>query len=208
MTRTSVRRPVLLGAAWTASAAAAIGVGFLAVSLVDASASPDTSPVAATSSSSTSSPATTAAPTPSGPDVPAPAPVTPLQPVAGEYATAGGTVFADCASGSPVLAGVPAAGWWVDPSDDVGKIEFENDDDDIDVHVACIDGAPRFALDDSAFRSPGSSSPSSSPSASRSSSPSSGRDDSDGRVGGGSGSDDGPGDDSSGRRGGGHGSDD
>jgi hypothetical protein len=204
MTRTSVRGPVLLGAVWTASAAAAIGLGFLAVSLVDAAASPGTSPVAATTTSSTS-----AAPTGSVSGGPAPTPVGPSASATGEYGTAGGTVFADCTSGSPVLAGVPAAGWWVDPSDDLGKMEFENDDDDIDVHVACVDGVPQFALDDSAFRSSSSSSSSSSPSSSSSSpSSTSGRDDSDGRSGGGHGSDDGPGDDSSGRGGGGHGSDD
>jgi hypothetical protein len=200
MTRTSMRRPVLLGAAWTASAAAAVGLGFLAVSFVDASASPGTSPVAASSSSSSAAPA----PPTSVPDGSAPVPSASAASATGEYATGGGTVFADCSSGSPVLAGVPAAGWWVDPSDDLGKMEFENDDDDIDVHVACVDGAPRFALDDSAFRSP-------SPAASWSpgtASPTSGHDDSDGRVGGGHGSDDGPGDDSSGRSGGGHGSDD
>ncbi|MGY1987413.1 hypothetical protein ACI792_14440 [Blastococcus sp. SYSU DS0669] len=188
-----MRRPVLLGAAWTASAAAAVGLGFLAVSFVDASASPGTSPVAASSSASAPP-----APTASVPHGSAPGPSAPAASATGEYATAGGTVFADCSSGSPVLAGVPAAGWWVDPSDDLGKMEFENDDDDIDVHVACIDGAPRFALDDSAFRSPSSSpstssSSSSSPSASWSpgaASPTSGHDDSDGRVGGGHGRDD------------------
>ncbi|MGY1722540.1 hypothetical protein [Blastococcus sp. SYSU DS0533] len=178
-----MRRPVLLGAAWTASAAAAIGLGFLAVSLVDASASPGTSPVAATTSSPAAPVPTATAPdgSVSGLPVPAASPT-------GEYATAGGTVFADCTSGSPVLAGVPATGWWVDPSDDIGKMEFENDDDDIDVHVACIDGAPRFALDDSVFRS--SSSSSSSPSSSGPASPRSGWDDSDGRIGGGHGADD------------------
>ncbi|MCF6505840.1 hypothetical protein E9549_00205 [Blastococcus sp. MG754426] len=176
-----MRRPVLLGAAWTASAAAAIGLGFLAVSLVDASASPGTSPVAATTSSSTAPERTGSAPDGSPPE-----PLASPASATGEYATSGGTVFADCSSGTPVLAGVPAPGWWVDPSDDVGKMEFENDDDDIDVHVACIDGAPRFALDDSAFRSP-----SASPSRSAATpSPTSGWDDSDGRSGDGHGSDD------------------
>ena len=43
-----MNRTIALGAAWTASAAAAVGLGFLAVSLVDASASPGTTPAAAT----------------------------------------------------------------------------------------------------------------------------------------------------------------
>ena len=197
MTRTSVRRPVLLGAAWTASAAAAVGLGFLAVSLVDASASPGTNPVAATTSASTGSSASSATVTA------APAPVA----SSGEYVTAGGTVFASCVDGLASLAGAPAPGWWVDDSSDPGEFEFENDDDKVEVHVACVGGAPQFALDDSSSRS---SSSHSSSSSSHSASPtsSSGVDDSDGRVGGGHGSDDGPGDDSSGRDGGGHGSDD
>ena len=41
-----MNRTLLLGTAWTASAGAAVGLGFLAVSLVDASASPTVQPVA------------------------------------------------------------------------------------------------------------------------------------------------------------------
>lgn len=201
-----MKRTIALGAAWTASAAAAVGLGFLAVSLVDASASPGpslaesgttSSPAASssTSASSTTSPSASSAPVaPAGPSA------------AGQYATPGGTVFADCATGSPVLAGVPAAGWWVDRSDDVGKMEFESGDDDVEVYVACVDGAPRFTLDDSDSRS--SAGVSSSPSATSSPSARPGADDSDGRVGGGGGSDDAPGDDSAGRVSGGGGSDD
>ena len=48
-----MNRSVALGAAWSASAIAAVGLGFLAVSLVDASASPGTAPVAATTTAST-----------------------------------------------------------------------------------------------------------------------------------------------------------
>src|SRR3954447_10889591 len=43
---TGMKRTLTLGAVWTASAAAAVGLGFLAVSLVDASASPATSSTA------------------------------------------------------------------------------------------------------------------------------------------------------------------
>lgn len=193
-----MKRTIALGAAWTASAAAAVGLGFLAVSLVDASASPGTSEVAATTSSPTGAPSPTAAPeSPSA---------------TGEYATAGGTVVADCSSGSPVLAGVPAAGWVVDDSNDPGEMEFTAGDRDVEVHVTCVDGVPVFRLDDSS--SAGSTATSGHDAG----------DDSSGRDGGGHGTDDGagddsggsdddpgddgPGDDSSGRDGGGHGSDD
>jgi hypothetical protein len=187
-----MKRTIALGAAWTVSAAAAVGLGFLAVSLVDASASPGAQPVAATSTSSTATAPVTGAPT-------SPA-------ATAEYATDGGTVFADCRSGSPVLAGVPAAGWFVDDSAEVGKTEFTGGGREVEVRVVCIDGVPVFRVDDSSSsgrspESPASSSPAPS-------SGTSGVDDSSGRGGGGHGSDDGPGDDSSGRGGGGHGSDD
>ena len=191
-----MKRSIVLGAAWTASAAAAVGLGFLAVSLVDASASPGTNLAAATTAPSTTSAdrsSTSAAPTST---------VAPADPSAtGEFATAGGTVFANCGNGSPLLAGVPATGWVVDDSNDPGEIEFTSGDQRVEVLVTCVGGAPVFRLDDSssASRASSSSSPASS---------TSGRDDSSGRDGGGHGSDDGPGDDSSGRSGGGHGSDD
>ena len=162
-------RTIALGAAWTVSAAAAVGLGFLAVSLVDASAAPGTRPVAATTTASTGT---------SSPTVP------PLSPMAtAEYATAGGTVVADCAGGSPVLAGVPAAGWWVDDSNDLGTMEFQNGAQKVEVRVACVGGAPQFAFDDSSPSS-SSSSPASSPT-----SGTAGSDDSSGRSGGGHGSD-------------------
>ena len=170
-----MKRTIALGAAWTASAAAAVGLGFLAVSLVDASASPGTRPVAATATSAqTSGAAPIAAPSPTS--------------AADQYATVGGTVYADCSSGSPVLAGVPAAGWTVDDSNEVGKMEFKAGHQRVEVHVTCVDGVPAFVLDDS-------STPQVTPSPS-------GHDDH-GRHG----ADDHPGDDSSGRGGGGHGAD-
>jgi hypothetical protein len=115
-----------------------------------------------------------------------------------EYATAAGTVFADCTSGAPVLAGVPVAGWTVDDSLEPGEMEFEAGEQRVEVSVSCVGGTPVFRLDDR------SSSESSGPA---SSSATSGRDDSSGGDGGGHGADDAPGDDSSGRDGGGHGSD-
>src|SRR5688572_12669231 len=113
-----MKRTLALGAAWTAAAGVAVGLGFLAVSLVDASASPGTQPVAATSSPSTASstaaasPSTTATPgSTTGPSSPAPG-------ASLERVTVGGTVLATCADGLPVLASAPSPGWWVDDSGD------------------------------------------------------------------------------------------
>lgn len=201
MKRPAVSRTVALGAAWSASAVAAVGLGFLAVSLVDASASPGTSPVAATTTASTSAGATSS----STSSAPAPAAAT------GEHATVAGTVYADCTGGSPVLAGAPAAGWWVDDSNKPGQVEFRTATEKLEVHVSCVDGNPFFVVegpraDDDGGRSSSSSSASSS-SAGATSGHDSG-DDSSGRGGGGHGSDDSGPDDSSGRGGGGSGSDD
>jgi hypothetical protein len=178
-----MNRSVALGAAWSASAIAAVGLGFLAVSLVDASASPGTSRASSTN--------------------------TPVPLATGDYITAAGTVFADCSSGSPALAGAPAAGWWADDSNDPGEFEFKSASQKLEVHVSCLNGSPQFSdeglrADDNGGRGgdDGTHSSSSS-SSSASASHSSGRDDSSGH-----GSDDSGGDDSSGRGGGGHGSDD
>jgi hypothetical protein len=199
-----MNRSVALGAAWSASAIAAVGLGFLAVSLVDASASPGTAPVAAT---------TTASTTPG-----APSGTTPIPLATGEYATLAGTVFADCTSGSPALAGAPAAGWWVDDSNKPGEIEFETGPQKLEVHVSCVNGSPQFSdeglrSDDSGRgRGRGGDDASSSPASSSSAEATSGNDDSGGDDssgrGRGRGGDDSGSDDSSGRSGGGHGSDD
>jgi hypothetical protein len=201
-----MRRPLLLGAAWIVSAGAAVGLGYLAVSLVDASASPGASPAgASTSAPPTTSPAGTTSPEPS--------------PVKAQHVTVAGTVLADCTSGVPVLAGVPALGWWVDDSPDPGQVEFESDTQKLEVEVSCgPDGAPVFSDeglrgDDDGGRSTSSSHPSSAPAGATSSSGGHGSDDSVGDDGGGggesdddssgSGSGDGSDDDSSGRGSGG-----
>jgi len=174
-----MKRGLVLGAAWTVSTAAAVGLGFLAVSLVGASASPG--PVASTSTP-------TATPTSGG------------VAASGETATVGGTVFASCDAGVATLASAPAPGWWVDDSSDPGEVEFRDGAQKVEVRAVCVDGGPQFTVegpraDDRSGRGPGTT-PAPSPA-----SPSA--DDHGGR-----GSDDGPGDDSSGRGGGGHGSDD
>jgi hypothetical protein len=189
-----MKRAVPLAALWIAAAAAAVGLGFLAVSLVDASGAPATPLVTATS---------TASPSTSAPSKPA------RQPAIGDFATVAGTAYANCSSGGPVVAGAPAAGWWVDDSSSVGKVEFQNGDHHLEVRVACVDGSPRFTSEGAEDR------PTGSPSAAPSSSPSSGSPASTPAAptkttdhpGGGHGADDPAGDDSSGRNGGGHGSD-
>jgi hypothetical protein len=198
-----MKRTLTLGAVWTASAAAAVGLGFLAVSLVDASASPgalSTTPSAddsALATPSAATPSTGSADDTGGPLVPPP-----LASV--EQATAGGTVYAGCADGRPVLASAPAAGWWVDDSSSDDRVEFRAGAQSIEVLVVCATGSPQFSVEgprsDQRGGSTGTPSAVSSPARPTA-------DDSTGRVGGGHGADDGAGDDSSGRSGGGHGSD-
>jgi hypothetical protein len=180
-----MKRTLALGAAWTASAAAAVGLGFLAVSLVDASASPGPRPVAGTPASVTA-PSTSAAPT--------------SAPSSAEQATDGGTVYASCTDGVPGLAGAPAPGWWVDDSSGPAQVEFRSATQKVEVMVSCASGSPVFVVEGP--RAEDRSSVSTTPAAPSTSEDSSGGD------GGGHGSDDPPGDDSSGRDGGGHGSDD
>jgi hypothetical protein len=132
------------------------------------------------------------------------APASPSPAASGEQVTVGGTAYASCDGGPPVLAGAPAPGWWVDDSSKPGEVEFKNGTQKVEVHVTCVNGSPRFPVEgpraDDSHREDSSSTPASPSSHSP--------DDSSGRDGGGHGSDDGPGDDSSGRGGGGHGSDD
>src|SRR4051794_41818087 len=98
-----MKRTLLLGSAWTASAAAAVGLGFLAISLVDASASDggQVSPAAATTSAGGSPSTATAAPV-----------------TAGQQVTDGGTVYGSCNGGGPPLARAPGAGWGLGGSRD------------------------------------------------------------------------------------------
>jgi hypothetical protein len=208
-----MKRTLLFGSLWTASAAAAVGLGFLAVSLVDASASPGTVPTAATAS------ALRVSDDSSAPTSPAAAP-TLSQPSSGEQLTAGGTVYASCADRQPVLASAPAPGWWVDDSSRPGEVEFTSGSQSVEVHVGCATGDPSFSVEGPRADDGGSDDrPSATPAAGASARPTT--DDSVGRVGGGHGADDGPAatpaagasaqptvDDSSGRHGGGHGSDD
>jgi hypothetical protein len=124
-----------------------------------------------------------------------------------EQLTAGGTVYASCADGQPVLASAPTPGWWVDDSSRAGGVEFQDGSQSIEVRVGCTTGDPSVSVEgpraDDSGRDHG---PSAAPSAGGPARPT--VDDSAGRVGGGHGADDAPGDDSSGRHGGGHGSDD
>ncbi|TFV55526.1 hypothetical protein E4P41_16995 [Geodermatophilus sp. DF01-2] len=189
-----MKRTVAFAALWTASAASAVGLGFLAVSLVDAEVSPGTQPIAATES--------VTAPPPAPDDVtpPAPSPQLPVAgPASGEYATVGGTIHASCDGGRLQVASAPAVGWWLDDQDQHGEVEFESATQEVEVHVVCVGGTPSFF--DERVRTdenePEDSSWSSSPASS-----SSGSDDSDDRV------DDSGGDDDGQGRGRGRGGDD
>jgi hypothetical protein len=178
-----MRRSLLLGGVWMAAAAGAVGLGFLAVSLVDASAS---APVAPSSSSAAGEVAASTGAAAGTQDL----------------ATAGGTVYASCRDGSPVLAGAPAAGWAIDDSSGAGEVEFRDGTQKIEVRVDCSTGEPRFSQEGPRADGGGSddgSVPTSAPSSSVQTA--SGGDD---RGGGRHGSDDEPGDD---HGSGGHGSD-
>ena len=174
-----VKRGLVLGAAWTASAAAAVGLGFLAVSLVGASASPG--PVAGTSTPTTTPTSGSVAPS-------------------GEMTTAGGTVYASCDGAVAALASAPAPGWWVDDSSDQGQVEFRNGTQKVEIRAVCVDGGPQFTVEGPRADDRGGGPTSSTSPVPAPASPSA--DDH-----GGDGADDGPGDDSSGGDGGGGGSD-
>src|SRR3712207_2298362 len=131
-----MKRTLLLGSAWTASAAAAVGLGFLAVSLVNASASPATTPAAAGSFVTSDSPSSSSSASPS----------TSVS-FTGEQATVAGTVYANCAGGTPVLAGAPAAGWAADDSQKPGEFEFESGTQKLEVRVTCDGQTPRFSVE-------------------------------------------------------------
>jgi hypothetical protein len=123
-----MKRPVALVAAWVLAAAAAIGVGFLAVSLIDASAATPEQPGLA---------ATTSATEAAGPTASAAA--------SGEQSTAGGTVYASCVDGTAQLAGAPAAGWTVESAP--GQVEFRDGASKIEVRADCSTGSPQFTVE-------------------------------------------------------------
>jgi hypothetical protein len=123
-----MKRPFALVAVWVVAAAAAVGVGFLAVSLIDASAATPSQPGLPAVSSTTQT---------ADPSVPA---------AAGEQSTPGGTVYATCVDGATQLAGAPAAGWTVEKSAD--QVEFRNGSAKIEVHADCSTGSPQFLVED------------------------------------------------------------
>ena len=123
-----MKRPFALVAVWVVAAAAAVGVGFLAVSLIDASAATPSQPGLPAVSGTTEA---------ADPSVPA---------AAGEQSTPGGTVYATCVDGTAQLAGAPAAGWTVEKSAD--QVEFRNGSAKIEVHADCSTGSPQFVVED------------------------------------------------------------
>jgi hypothetical protein len=169
MTRTRASR-----ALWTASAAAAVGLGIVAASVGGADASPTTQPASATGAQQSTPSSGSAGPAPTDPP-------------AGEQVTVAGTVHATCDGDVVSLSGTPAPGWTPDDSPRPGQVEWRNGGQEVEVTVTCVDGSPRFAVEGPRDDRRG-----------RGSDDARG-DDSAGRSGGGHGSDDPPGDDSAGR---------
>src|SRR4051812_10377088 len=122
-----MKRPFVLVAVWVVAAAAAVGVGVLAVSLIDASASPPAQPTAPIASSGTEAAA-------------------PSVTTAGEQNTPGGTVYASCAGGTAQLAGAPAAGGTVESAP--GQVEFRNGGQKIEGRAPRAAGSPPVTLGD------------------------------------------------------------
>jgi hypothetical protein len=128
-----MKKTLVLGGAWLAASVAAVGIGFGAVSLVDASASPATAPPPSSAAATAPADAGGAA-------------TTPLPPASsGEQATAGGTVLADCVDGVARLAAAPAPGWAVEQYAD--HVEFRSGNAKVEVHVGCVAGAPVFTVE-------------------------------------------------------------
>lgn len=145
-----MKRTLILATAWVAAAGLAVGLGFLAVSLVDTGASPQMS-VAAATTSATGDPTSAPPDTPAGPvGEPSATPPDPV-PVTGsaEQATAGGIVWAGCVDGrAAAYAAAPAAGWRLDDSNPaVEKVEFRSGTQKIEVRVDCSTGSPVFAVE-------------------------------------------------------------
>ena len=120
-----MKRPFALVAVWVVAAAAAVGVGFLAVSLINASAFPQPGLPALSSATEAADPSAASA--------------------AGEQSTPGGTVYATCTGGTAELAGAPAAGWTVEKSSD--HVEFRNGSAKIEVRADCSTGSPQFVVE-------------------------------------------------------------
>jgi hypothetical protein len=106
----------------------------------------------------TPSPSVEPTPEPTGSPVTEPAPTepAPTEPVAEPrvITSAGGTVVARCAAGGLVelLSWSPAQGFSVDnaehgPAREV-EVEFESEDDDVEMKIRCVDGVPADVDDD------------------------------------------------------------
>jgi hypothetical protein len=131
-----MKRPLVLLATWLVAAGLAAGLGFLAVSLVNASPSSPTLRAAATSGDGSGGAATSSPAQPTAPGG-----------VSARQVTAGGTVLATCAGGVPRLAGAPATGWRIDDSAPVDRVEFRNGAQRVEVRADCTSGNPVFAVE-------------------------------------------------------------
>jgi hypothetical protein len=125
-------------AAWLFATGLAVGLGFLAVSLV--SASPSSAALQATATTSDH---------PSGDDTTTSSPAGPTSSGGGtvRQVTVGGTVLATCAGTVPRLAGAPATGWRIDDSAQAGRVEFRSGTQSVEVRADCSTGSPVLAVD-------------------------------------------------------------
>jgi hypothetical protein len=153
----------MVAAGWLAAAVLSTGVTLAAVSSIGtgifgSSAGPldgeEINEALATPSPSVEpTPQPTATPEPTGSPVTEPAPTEP----GGEpsvITSEGGTVVARCAADDLVelLSWSPAQGFSVDnaehgPASEV-DVEFESEDDDVEMKIRCVDGVPVDAHDD------------------------------------------------------------
>ncbi len=141
---------MLLSTAWVGSALGAVGLGFVALSLLDGGATPVVEQSASTEAMETGAGATSssAAATTTAPAAPAPGAGT----LTGEQSTPAGTVFGSCTGGQLTLGSAPAVGWQVDDSPDPGSVELRAGERRVEVHAVCGPAGPTFVVQDSAAR--------------------------------------------------------
>ncbi len=142
-----MERNVVLSTAWVGSALGAVGLGFVALSLLDGGPTPVVEQSASTGAAETgaagtssSAPATTTSAAPGA---------TGATTLTGEQATAAGTVFGSCTAGQLTLGSAPMAGWQVDDSPDPGSVELRSGERKVEVHAVCGPTGPTFVVEDS-----------------------------------------------------------
>ncbi|MGE0298597.1 hypothetical protein [Pseudonocardia sp.] len=135
----SRQRGIAVAAAWVLAAVVATSLGLLAVGAIgDGLSGPVARPLSPDEVTAQLAAARTAAP------AVAPGPAPPGTAAPQVVATAGGTVAARCVDGRPqVVAATPGQGFRVDdPGERRDEVTFESEALDVEVRLACRDGAP------------------------------------------------------------------